>query len=360
MELLFVISKNITLNIWSKNSEKIPVIQGEVNSRCLNIKLMDQATPLSLTDKTVNFLAKKTDDTVIFNSAEIVNTDNGIIKVYLTSQMWAVVRTLYDCAIHIISNDWSTLIVKSIDIEIVYSIGESVMWSISKYTAYEEIVGPLNTHKANSSNPHNATSAQVNALPDTTKYGSSLSINETSLSLKDKDGTILSSVTTQDTTYTGGPNVTNSSSNVISDIDTTYSLAAATTDSLMSSNIKLNLMELKMVLKLMYKATRIKLVRTLTTILKILSDLPSTLPIEKGGTGGKTVSEAQSALKIYTNITQLGLEYPLYYRRHCICYAVSIHWIFNVESSASTVTDVAAGFSFYKYINPQALEWEFY
>lgn len=43
------------------------------------------------------------------------------------------------------------------------------------------------------------------------------------------------------------------------------------------------------------------------TIPSALSDLPGTLPIEKSGT---TVSEAQSVLKIYTSITQLGLECP--------------------------------------------------
>lgn len=186
MEVLLVTSKNITLNVWSKNSEKILVIQGEVNSRFLNIKLMDQAAPLNLTDKTVNFLAKKPDDTVIFNSAEIVDADNGIIKVQLTSQMCTVVGTLYDCEIHIISNDGSTLIVKGIDIEIVYSLGASVNESISEYTAYEELVGSINSHKSNNSNPHNVTSTQVNALPDTTKYGSSLLTNGTSLSLKDQ------------------------------------------------------------------------------------------------------------------------------------------------------------------------------
>lgn len=41
--------------------------------------------------------------------------------------------------------------------------------------------------------------SDVDALPDSTKYGASLSASGTSLSLKDQDGTVLSTVTTQDT-----------------------------------------------------------------------------------------------------------------------------------------------------------------
>lgn len=267
--------------------------------------------------------------------------------------MCAVVGTLYGCEIHIISNDGSTLIVKGIDIEIVDSLGEAVEESISEYTAYEELVGSLNSHKSNSSNPHNVISAQVNALPDTTKYEYALETNKTSLVLKDQDGTVLSSVTTQDTTYTGGTNVTISSSNVISAIDTTYSLASATTDGLMSSNDKTKLDGIQIGAEVNVQSDWNQTnsdsddyIKNKPNIPSALSDLPGTLPIEKGGTGGTTVSEAPSALKIYTNITQLGLEYPC--TTGDIVYAMPSGSIgfFNVEASASTVTDVATGFSF--------------
>ena len=43
------------------------------------------------------------------------------------------------------------------------------------------------------------TSSDVGALPNSTKYGKSLSVSGTSVSLKDQDGTVLSTITTQDT-----------------------------------------------------------------------------------------------------------------------------------------------------------------
>lgn len=45
------------------------------------------------------------------------------------------------------------------------------------------------------------TASEVGALPSSTKYGKSLAVSGTSVSLKDQDGTVLSTITTQDTTY---------------------------------------------------------------------------------------------------------------------------------------------------------------
>jgi hypothetical protein len=41
----------------------------------------------------------------------------------------------------------------------------------------------------------------VDALPETTKYGKSLGQSGRTVTLKDQDGTVLSTITTQDTTY---------------------------------------------------------------------------------------------------------------------------------------------------------------
>lgn len=43
--------------------------------------------------------------------------------------------------------------------------------------------------------------SDIGAMPDSTKYGASLSVSGTSVSLKDQDGAVLSTITTQDTTY---------------------------------------------------------------------------------------------------------------------------------------------------------------
>ena len=70
------------------------------------------------------------------------------------------------------------------------------------------------------------------------------------------------------------------------------------------------------------------------------------VPIENGGTGAKTVTEAQSALKIFTDISQLNVDYPCTTGDIVNAMPVGSIGLFNVEASSSTVTDVATGFSF--------------
>ena len=51
------------------------------------------------------------------------------------------------------------------------------------------------------------TYSDVNALSDTTKYAKSLEASGRTITLKDQDGTVLSTITTQDTTYTAGDGI---------------------------------------------------------------------------------------------------------------------------------------------------------
>ena len=75
---------------------------------------------------------------------------------------------------------------------------------------------------AKASSKPSYTASEVGALPSSTKYGYSLSVSGTSVSLKDQDGTVLSTITTQDT-------------------NTTYSNATTSAAGLMSATDKSNL-----------------------------------------------------------------------------------------------------------------------
>ena len=105
-------NKNITLNFWKDNSEFAMAIQGEVDSRFLTISLKDNDGPVDLTNKNVNFLAKKPDGTVVFNRMKVDNPHEGIAVLELTSQMSAVPGFLEGCEVHIMSETGETLIAK--------------------------------------------------------------------------------------------------------------------------------------------------------------------------------------------------------------------------------------------------------
>ena len=53
--------KSITLDVWQANDVRVKVNQGEVNSRFLEIKILDKKKAFNLTDKTVIFYATKLD-----------------------------------------------------------------------------------------------------------------------------------------------------------------------------------------------------------------------------------------------------------------------------------------------------------
>lgn len=62
------------------------------------------------------------------------------------------------------------------------------------------------------------TAAQVGALPKTTKYGKTLEVSGRTVALKDQDGNLLNSITTQDTTYS---NASTSAAGLMSTADKT-------------------------------------------------------------------------------------------------------------------------------------------
>lgn len=89
-------TKSITLNVWQPNDVRVQVNQGEVNSRFLEIKILDKKKAFNLTGKTVIFYATKPDGNLIFNDCEIEKATNGIVTLQLTSQMSIVPGIMRD------------------------------------------------------------------------------------------------------------------------------------------------------------------------------------------------------------------------------------------------------------------------
>ena len=160
-------TKNITLKAWSESNETVLAYQGEVNSRFLQISLIDSDGAINLKNKTVQFYAKKPDGTVIFNNAEVIDESNGIINVMLTSQMSAIDGILSNCEIRVNDQDGATLKFKGINIVIIKALPDTDIESSSEFTTLQEIM--LKTidmvnHQASTNNPHKVTADQVGAV----------------------------------------------------------------------------------------------------------------------------------------------------------------------------------------------------
>ena len=138
-------TKSITLNVWQPNDVRVQVNQGEVNSRFLEIKILDKKKAFNLTGKTVIFYATKPDGNLIFNYCEIIDAQKGLINLAMTSQMSIVPGIMRDCEIDILDDELTKLKVKGLSIEIARCTDfESAIESMSEFTALTQALDEVN------------------------------------------------------------------------------------------------------------------------------------------------------------------------------------------------------------------------
>lgn len=161
-------TKQITLKAWISNDETVTVVQGEVNSRFLEVTLVDDNGTLDLTQKLVQIYAKKPDGNIIYNDAEIIDQEHGIINVKLTSEMSAVSGVLEDCEIRVIDQDGATLKFKGLNIIIKKALPDTEVESSSEFTALQDAISSTiasGIHQELKNNPHQVTAEQAGAAP---------------------------------------------------------------------------------------------------------------------------------------------------------------------------------------------------
>ena len=135
----------ITLDVWQPSNIRVKVNQGEVNSRFLQVKILDKKKPFNFTGKTVIFYATKPDGNLIFNDCEIEKATNGIVTLQLTSQMSIVPGIMRDCEFHILDEELTKLKVKGLSIEIARCTDfESAIESTSEFTALTQALDEVN------------------------------------------------------------------------------------------------------------------------------------------------------------------------------------------------------------------------
>ena len=138
-------TKSITLNVWQPNDVRVQVNQGEVNSRFLEIKILDKKKAFNLTGKTVIFYATKPDGNLIFNYCEIIDAQKGLINLAMTSQMSIVPGIMRDCELDILDDKLTKLKVKGLSIEITRCTDfESAIESTSEFTALTQALDEVN------------------------------------------------------------------------------------------------------------------------------------------------------------------------------------------------------------------------
>lgn len=83
-----------------------------------------------------------------------------------------------------------------------------------------------------------------------------------------------------------------------------------------------------------------------------LTDLDGILPLNKGGTGATTLTNAWTNLQIYTDISQIGLSYPTTTSKIFQAMPVGSIGLFPFEYSGDTITDAPANYGIYSIFFP--------
>ena len=131
---------NVVLDVWHQMPEIIvTALQGEINSRFLEITITDKGSFFNLTGKTVMVYMTKPDGKIIFNSCSVVDAPNGKINVPLTSQMSIVAGTIKDFEIHIIGSDKTRLKITGVCLKIKETANaDEAIESTNEFTALIE------------------------------------------------------------------------------------------------------------------------------------------------------------------------------------------------------------------------------
>lgn len=296
-------TKFITLNVWDPDPVRVKVNQGEVNSRFLRAQFIDKNQPLDLEGKTVFFYAKKPDGNLIFNTCEIIDEKDGTVNLAVTSQMSIVAGKMKDCEFQVIDADLSKLKIKGL------------IFEIEPCTDYDSAV---------------ESTSEFSVLDQSIKEVQSLLDEFSDENFLEKIKSVDGAGSGIDADLLDGKH--GSEYATIEQFNSTVPQSRTINSKPLSSDIELT-------------CDDVGAAKTKHT--HAASDITSgTLSIENGGTGAASVTGAQSALKIFTDVSQLNVDYPCTTGDIVNAMPSGSIGFFNVEASSSTVTDVASEFSF--------------
>ena len=167
-----MVKEKITLDAWKKNNVLVKVVQGEVDSRFLEISLTDHGNNINLADKSVQVYLIKPNGKEIYNSATIIDEENGTVLLELTSEMSNAYGTYRDAEVRVVSGNGETLKIRGLNLYVEKSMDDNAIESSSEFTALQVALGDVNlmkSHMNSTLNPHDVTVDQIGAISESEK-----------------------------------------------------------------------------------------------------------------------------------------------------------------------------------------------
>ena len=124
--------ENIVVDITQRNYNTLQTIQYDVDSRYVNVKIVNNGKNVDLTNYMVSIACKKPDGKIVFNETEMVEPKQGLIKFLISEQISSALGEVV-CELKIYGKNSSVLTSQYFTINVVQPIANKAIKSTNEF-----------------------------------------------------------------------------------------------------------------------------------------------------------------------------------------------------------------------------------
>lgn len=124
--------ENIVVDIAQRNYNTLETIQYDVDSRYINVKIVNNGKNVDLTNYMVSIACKKPDGKIVFNETEMVEPKQGLIKFLISEQVTVALGEVV-CELKIYGKNSSVLTTQYFTINVMKPIADKRIQSTNEF-----------------------------------------------------------------------------------------------------------------------------------------------------------------------------------------------------------------------------------
>ena len=124
--------ENIVVDITQRNYNTLETIQYDVDSRYINVKIVNNGKNVDLTNYMVSIACKKPDGKIVFNETEMVEPKQGLIKFLISEQVTVALGEVV-CELKIYGKNSSVLTTQYFTINVMKPIADKRIQSTNEF-----------------------------------------------------------------------------------------------------------------------------------------------------------------------------------------------------------------------------------
>lgn len=124
--------ENVVVDITQRNYKAIQAIQYDVDSRYVNVKIVNKGKDVDLTNYLVSIACKKPDGKIVFNETEMVEPKQGLIRFLISEQISSALGEAV-CELKIYGKNSSVLTTQYFTINVTKPIADKRIQSTNEF-----------------------------------------------------------------------------------------------------------------------------------------------------------------------------------------------------------------------------------